>query len=660
MDENKRPIVYAIGKAAQDVFLRSDEFDPKKEGEIAYTHLPLGAKLDVEEAYFSTGGNATNVAVTLARQGLDSHFVWDLGEDPASRSILRDMEKEQVHTDLVDIKPENSASYSTILLSPDGERTILNFHGTVMSEQSLETALAKIDKADWLYPSSLGDYELLKMTTKRARELGAKVMLNPAGSELAKPDELKSLLPGIEVLCLNKEEMQTLVEGSELEDLVRNGLALCPIIIVSDGPNGVCASDGKTIVRAGMYEDVPVLDRTGAGDAFASGFLSKWVRGASLKDAVLFASANSTSVVSKIGAKAGILPANVALHNMPLEETAMPNDPQTNNGPRVLAVGDIITDAFIKLNEEYAESYTDDKGYKRLAFELGAKLPYDEVEIIQAVECSPNAAVSMSRQGLSASLMSWLGDDGPGKDMVVYLAAQGVNTEELVVESGKKTNYHYVLRYGADRTKLQRFEDYSYQWKAPAVQPDWLYLGVLGEKTWPLHEAMLRYLDENPQVKLAFQPGMYHLMWGAEKLAGFYKRAAVVILNREEAVTVTGGNHDDVHDLLNKMHELGVKVAVITDGPDGAYASDGQTRLKMPLYPDPAPPLDRTGAGDAFASTFVASLAQGHNLESALQRAPINSMSVCQQVGAQAGLLTESELGDYLSKAPEWYKPQPF
>jgi len=325
--------------------------------------------------------------------------------------------------------------------------------------------------------------------------------------------------------------------------------------------------------------------------------------------------------------------------------------------PQVLAVGDIVTDAFIKLDEDYAHSYTDDKGYKQLSFELGAKLPYDSVEIIQAVECSPNAAVSMSLLGLEASLMSWLGDDGPGHDMVKYLEARGVGTGELVVERGKKTNYHYVLRYGGDRTKLQRFEDYSYEWKDPERRPDWLYLGVLGEKTWPLHEGMLKYLEDHPDIKLAFQPGMYHLMWGAEKMKDFYKRSEVVVLNREEAVTVSGGNHDDIRDLIDKLHALGPKIVVITDGPDGANASDGANCFSMPLYPDPAPPVDRTGAGDSFASTFVAALIKGKSLEEALRWAPINSMSVVQKVGAQAGLLRERDLEHFLRAAPDWYHP---
>ena len=79
----------------------------------------------------------------------------------------------------------------------------------------------------------------------------------------------------------------------------------------------------------------------------------------------------------------------------------------------------------------------------------------------------------------------------------------------------------------------------------------------------------------------------------------------------------------------------------------------------MPLYPDPAPPKERTGAGDAFASTFVAALAKGNTLEGALQWAPINSMSVVQQTGAQAGLLKQEEIEELLRKSPDNYRARP-
>jgi ribokinase len=133
----------------------------------------------------------------------------------------------------------------------------------------------------------------------------------------------------------------------------------------------------------------------------------------------------------------------------------------------------------------------------------------------------------------------------------------------------------------------------------------------------------------------------------------------VLILNREEAALVGGGKHDDIHDLFNHLHKLGPRTVVITDGPQGAYASDGEKRLQMPLYPDPAPPVDRTGAGDSFASTFVAALIKGNSIEGALQWAPINSMNVVQKVGAQAGLLSEKALEKYLRESPDWYRPKP-
>ena len=145
---------------------------------------------------------------------------------------------------------------------------------------------------------------------------------------------------------------------------------------------------------------------------------------------------------------------------------------------------------------------------------------------------------------------------------------------------------------------------------------------------------------------------------GIERLKRVYARTEVLALNREEAVYVTGGDYHDLHDLFNRLHGIGPKIVVISDGPNGAYASDGQNRFKMPIYPDPAAPYERTGAGDAFTSTFVAAIIKGHNLEGALQWAPINSMSVVQKAGAQAGLLKEPELEQLLTNAPEWYKPE--
>lgn len=313
--------ILSIGKGTQDVFLKSDEFDPHKEGKVMYTHLPLGLKMEVEDVTFSTGGNATNVAVTFARQGLESAYMWALGTDPVSEIILHALDKESVDTRYIVQNEKNQSGYSLILIATNGERTILNHRGQAVGK-NFGLNFDAIKEYDWIYPTSLGSGGLgmLREIVDSAEHHGVKVMLNPAGPELAEPDKLKAILESVEVLCCNKEEMQLLVSGQTCEELALHALTYVPVAIVSDGPNGVVATDGKTIVRAGMYEDVAVVDRTGAGDAFASGFLSQWSQGKSLKESIIFASANSTSVVTKIGAKEGILHSGVRLHEMPLHE----------------------------------------------------------------------------------------------------------------------------------------------------------------------------------------------------------------------------------------------------------------------------------------------------------------------------------------------------
>ncbi|HMH70208.1 MAG TPA: carbohydrate kinase family protein [Candidatus Saccharimonadales bacterium] len=319
----KNPKMLSIGAAVQDVFLsHSDEFKPvsDKSAHEQFMRLELGAKADVNNIEFSTGGGATNAAVTFARQGLHSQFMGTLGHDPAAQAVLDSLDEELVDTAHVSYSEKYNTGYSLLLLAPSGERTILTYRGASTHYDAKNFDLKDTD-ADWLYVSTMaGSMEALDKIFAQAKKLGIKIMFNPGKRELAHPAKLKSLLEDVEILSVNKEEMQQIVEGSDLEELARHAMHYVPVAIVSDGPNGVLATDGKTIVRAGMYEDVKVIDRTGAGDAFGSGFLSQWVVGKSLKDSIVFASANSTSVVTKIGAKTGILHKNAKLHDMPLHE----------------------------------------------------------------------------------------------------------------------------------------------------------------------------------------------------------------------------------------------------------------------------------------------------------------------------------------------------
>ena len=154
----------------------------------------------------------------------------------------------------------------------------------------------------------------------KAKSLGAKIMFNPGNLELQHTRKLLGLLSDVDVLLVNKCEAQKIVEGKILTELISKIKNYVPNVIITDGNQGAIATDSKEVYRAGLYEDVKIKDSTGAGDAFGSGFLAAYADGESFKDSLLFASANSTSVVQHVGSKDGILSKNTKLHNMPIEE----------------------------------------------------------------------------------------------------------------------------------------------------------------------------------------------------------------------------------------------------------------------------------------------------------------------------------------------------
>ncbi len=318
------PKMLAIGSATQDVFLLGGSiFKPKNDHGVAYEHLPLGEKLELEKVIFSTGGNAMNAATTFVRQGLHGQFMGVLGTDPAGEAVLKVFDQEGIDTRYLNQGDRYQTNYSTIMLAPGGERTILTYHGSKLRADGSDLDLNAIKDADWLYVSSVASMSLLDHIFRLAKKHDVKIAFNPSGRELAEIEKLRPLLEDVTVLIANKEETKQIVEGKTLDELIRHAAHLVQTVVISDGPNGVVATDGKNVVTAGMYEDVKVIDRLGAGDAFGSGFTAMLAQGKTLEEAVVFASANSTSVVQQYGAKAGILHKGARLHDMPLKVTQL-------------------------------------------------------------------------------------------------------------------------------------------------------------------------------------------------------------------------------------------------------------------------------------------------------------------------------------------------
>ena len=327
------------------------------------------------------------------------------------------------------------------------------------------------------------------------------------------------------------------------------------------------------------------------------------------------------------------------------------------NNYNFIAIGDTTTDAFINLKEGGAAHLDIDKGAKELCLRFADKIPYEEVYVIPAVGNAANASVAAARLGLKSALVSNIGDDYFGKECLNALLAEKVGTDFVKIHQGIKTNYHYVLWYEDDRTILIKHEHFPYS--LPDInEPRWVYFSSLGGNSEEFHKTVENYLIAHPNIKLAFQPGTFQIKMGKEKISGIYKRTEVFICNKEETQIILGTKEEDIKKPMSGLHQLGPKIVVVTDGPAGAYASSGTDAYFMPPYPDPKPPFERTGAGDAFSSTLAVYLAKGMSLADSLKRAPINSMSVVQYIGAREGLLSAAQIEDYIKKAPSDYKPK--
>lgn len=326
--------------------------------------------------------------------------------------------------------------------------------------------------------------------------------------------------------------------------------------------------------------------------------------------------------------------------------------------PDFIAIGDIVIDAFIRLEEKNAHiTKNPGTGVSEISMTYGDKIPFEFSEELPGVGNSANAAVSAARLGVSAALIANTGLDRHGQECIDQIKSEGIETKYIMSHKGLKTNYHYVLWYKDERTILIKHENFPL--KMPDIgSPKWFYLSSLGENSLEFHEVIADYLDKHPDIKLIFQPGTFQMKFGTAKLKRLYKHTKLFFCNLEEAQRILGIQTREVRRLLGGLQLLGPELPIITDGPKGAYTLIDKRVVFLPAYPDPKPPYERTGAGDAFSSTFSVAIALGKTIETALKWGSINSMSVVQHVGAQKGLLTQKELEKYEKEAPASWKLQ--
>lgn len=308
--------IITFGSATRDAFFYSKNFQvfenenfPSKKA-LCFN---LGSKIEIDKVVFTTGGGATNTACAFSRFGLKTAIVCQVGNDVSGRAVLEDLKKDKVKTDFVLINEVLNTAYSVILSLGGKERTILVYRGASENLNFHEIPWKKL-KAKWFYLTSCGgDFLFLSEIFSFAKKNKIKIAFNPGSKELARPYDLLPLLKEVAILLVNEEEGEKLTGIPQeepkkmLEKLKSDGFAGSAIITC--GPKGAFALFKNEIYQAGSLF-TQVVERTGAGDAFGAGF----VTGMILKNDIIFAlqlaTANATSVVQQIGAKAGLLTKN--------------------------------------------------------------------------------------------------------------------------------------------------------------------------------------------------------------------------------------------------------------------------------------------------------------------------------------------------------------
>lgn len=310
----------------------------------------------------------------------------------------------------------------------------------------------------------------------------------------------------------------------------------------------------------------------------------------------------------------------------------------------VISVGDATMDMFLGLNTVGSRVCRKDEQQCYLMLSYADKIEADFQEFATGGN-SANLAIGSARLGLDVGFYTVLGADEIGGILLHALQREGVSDEYVMHEKGL-TNFHVVLNHEAERTIIVYHNKRAYRF--PKLKPaKWLYYSSMGEGFQAIQPAMIKYVKAHG-VKLGFNPGTIQFKAGFKVLEPVLRVTEVLILNREEGHRLLGMKHNgvDFKQLLHTLHATGPKQVVVTDGPNGAYAYDGNEYWYMPIFEVPV--IERTGAGDSFSTGVVAAMASGHSISEALRWGAFNSASVIQEIGPQKGLLKKSQMAKFL------------
>lgn len=315
--QTQRYNAISFGSATYDMFARTQsEFieirhpGKRHEGVITEGHTErliaflAGSKIIINGLQYHVGGGGTNSAVAMSRLGLKTAYVGNIGLDHEGDMVLEALLRDNV--DFLGSRSNSLTNRSVILETNNKDRTILAFKDASERLDMTNIDVSKFNTG-WFYLSAL-DKSLLEQITTYAFEHQIKVAFNPS-NYLAEngPDYIKDVLQKTNILVLNDEEAELLVGRGKAVEMIKRLSTLGPeMIVLTKGSDGTDVSYQNKLYSANIYP-VEVIDTTGAGDAFASTYLAGLIKGMTIEDSLKIASLNAASVVTKIGAKSGLL-----------------------------------------------------------------------------------------------------------------------------------------------------------------------------------------------------------------------------------------------------------------------------------------------------------------------------------------------------------------
>ncbi|MFH0749544.1 MAG: carbohydrate kinase family protein [Candidatus Gottesmanbacteria bacterium] len=315
------------------------------------------------------------------------------------------------------------------------------------------------------------------------------------------------------------------------------------------------------------------------------------------------------------------------------------------NNKSILVIGDVAIDVF--LTPEAGETLCQMKAQEKyICFSYGDKIPVDHLEFFTGGNAA-NVSVGLRRLDIPASIFTTIGSDSVSTLIYEHLQHAQVDTKYVTMQPGAASNYSTIISYQGERTIFTYHAPKVYVYQKQAALYSYVYLTSMGERFLPFYKDLMFHLTENPGITLMFNPGSLQTRANPDDIRLVIARTNVLFVNRKEAEIFSNiqESQGKEKEVLQTLHAIGPHTVIITDGENGVYAVNGSSFVKSSVLPVTV--IEKTGAGDAFNSGFIAAILNGLQFEQALQWGTINAASVIGYVGAQKGLLYRKDIDSW-------------